>query len=121
MTAEKALCFEPASAATRKFLEVVLPRLKNSSPAMAARVGESPSKYVNASHADYMARYYQKDESAAHTPPFELEVVEAALTVATGGCAEECAAMSQRNASVRAPMQRQREASDPGRLAWPQP
>lgn len=84
VTAEKALLFEPNSAATRKFLEVVLPRIRNNTPASAARAGESPSAFVNASHADYMARYYKKDESHAHMPPFELEVLEAALTVATG-------------------------------------
>jgi hypothetical protein len=45
---------------------------------------EGPGDYINATHADYMARYYKKDDTIQHVPPFELEVLEAALLVATG-------------------------------------
>lgn len=61
MTAEKALLFEPNSATTRKFLEVVAPRLQTHGAArqQAASRGD-PAAYVNVSHADYMARFYHQ-------------------------------------------------------------
>ncbi len=59
VTAEKALLFEPNSATTRKFLEVVLPRLQTHGMArQQALMRGDPSAYVNVSHADYMARFY---------------------------------------------------------------
>eukprot|EP00198_Chlamydomonas_reinhardtii_P014167 XP_001703504.1 Mg2+ transporter protein, CorA-like protein [Chlamydomonas reinhardtii] len=61
VTAEKALLFEPNSATTRKFLEVVAPRLQTHGAArqQAASRGD-PAAYVNVSHADYMARFYHQ-------------------------------------------------------------
>lgn len=59
MTAEKALLFEPSSATTHKFLEVVLPRLQTHGRArqQAHMRGEAEAA-VKVSHADYMARFY---------------------------------------------------------------
>ncbi|KAG2442877.1 hypothetical protein HXX76_002956 [Chlamydomonas incerta] len=99
VTAEKALLFEPNSATTRKFLEVVAPRLQTHGAArqQAASRGD-PAAYVNVSHADYMARFYHqgKFDSDSRTPPFELEVLEGALTVAVGRLDAEMAGVTER-------------------------
>ncbi|GLC35801.1 hypothetical protein PLESTB_000495700 [Pleodorina starrii] len=99
VTAEKALLFEPLSATTRKFLEVVLPRLQTHGRArqQAAARGD-PAAYVNVSHADYMARFYYqgKFDSSSRTPPFELEVLEGALMVAVGRLDAEMSAVTDR-------------------------
>jgi hypothetical protein len=40
---------------------------------------------ASASHTEYMARFYSNNEpNAMRPPPFELEVLESALIVATG-------------------------------------
>ena len=111
VTAQKALLFEPYSAATRKFADIVIPHL-------GARVGEGRGGSVGGSsssrgagpqgqggllgagdaqggssggvgaesHTEYMSRFYQKNEQQMRAPPFELEVLEWALLVATGEC-----------------------------------
>ncbi|GIL99200.1 hypothetical protein Vretimale_4424 [Volvox reticuliferus] len=99
VTAEKALLFEPNSATTRKFLEVVLPRIQTHGRArQQALTRGDPSAYVNVSHADYMARFYYqgKFDSSSRTPPFELEVLEGALMVAVGRLDAEMSAVTDR-------------------------
>ncbi|GLI68861.1 hypothetical protein VaNZ11_013406 [Volvox africanus] len=99
VTAEKALLFEPNSATTRKFLEVVLPRIQTHGRArQQALMRGDPSAYINVSHADYMARFYYqgKFDSSSRTPPFELEVLEGALMVAVGRLDAEMSAVTDR-------------------------
>ncbi|GFR41258.1 hypothetical protein Agub_g1933, partial [Astrephomene gubernaculifera] len=101
VTAEKALLFEPASATTRKFLQVVAPRLHSHGGerrAALVRAGGGLASAVSVSHADYMARFYHqgKFDSSSRTPPFELEVLEGALTVAVGRLDAEMAGVTGR-------------------------
>lgn len=90
MTAEKALLLEPNGQATAKeysqrFLDILLPRVQATAGARAA-VGQAPApgtpEYVRA-----LLDGGRSGEQAARAPPYELEVLEAALIVATGGCA----------------------------------
>eukprot|EP00955_Chlamydomonas_euryale_P030986 325880-Chlamydomonas_euryale.AAC.1 len=93
VTAQKALLFEPEHAVCRKFLEVVLQHMQ------ARLAGRAPpvdkSSFATASHSEYMQHYYQKGDRA-HSTPFELEVIEAALMVATGQLEHEMAAVFRR-------------------------
>lgn len=85
-TSEKALLFEPDSPCTRKFLDIVVPRLQ----ASASLRQRQP--YV-LSAKEYFDRSSRKEEVP---PPFELEVLEAALTVATGRLDAEVVTVTRR-------------------------
>ena len=69
--ADKCLLFEPSSASSRKFLDILCDRLRQEG---APRPGHGLS-----SDDDIPFPTEEKP------PPFELEVLEAALMVATGG------------------------------------
>lgn len=98
VTAEKALLFEPAAPATRRFLDTVVPHLEmkaeqrgNSGNGSGGGGGiglgaASQKAFANAPHTEYMARFYANSNSgeSVRAPPFELEVLEGALVVATG-------------------------------------
>ncbi|KAK9843496.1 hypothetical protein WJX81_005929, partial [Elliptochloris bilobata] len=88
VAAKKCLLFEPASASSRKFLEVAAPRLQANEGARLMREfrGKEPPF---GPHGD--------DEDA---PPFELEMMEAALVVATGRLDAELLAVSRRVSKV---------------------
>ena len=72
--ADKCLLFEPNSPCARKFLDIVCPRLQDHE---AARRVRSARSY----HGELDVIFPEEDEQA---PPFELEILEAALMVATG-------------------------------------
>lgn len=85
MTAEKALLFEPTSVATKRFLDTLVPHLLSKTERGIG--GVSPASHaalVSAPHSEYMARFYSKNANQVRSPPFELEVLESALIVATG-------------------------------------
>jgi hypothetical protein len=73
--ADKCLLFEPNSPCSRKFLDIVVPRLQDHE---AARRVRSARSY----RGELDVIFPEEDEQA---PPFELEILEAALMVATGG------------------------------------
>jgi hypothetical protein len=90
VTAEKALLLEPNGQATAKeysqrFLDILLPRVQSTAGGRTA-VSQAPApgtpEYVRA-----LLDGGRNGEQAARAPPYELEVLEAALIVATGGCA----------------------------------
>lgn len=68
---DQLLLFEPNSPSSRKFLEIVTPRLAASEGARIMREYRSGRNALDA------------DEDV-NQPPFELEMVEGALLVATG-------------------------------------
>lgn len=107
VTADKALLFEPSSACTRKFLDIVVPRLQS---AAGARImaglqrggpGAGPGS-SSGSSVDYVDRYYGRDGGRDkfggrdNAPPFELEVLEGALMVATGRMHSEVTTVTRR-------------------------
>ena len=71
--ADKCLLFEPSSACSRKFLDIVCQRLQDHETARSMR----GRKYHGA-----LDIIFPQDEE--NPPPFELEILEAALMVATG-------------------------------------
>lgn len=103
LTAEKALLFEPQLPASRKFLEVVLQHMQTRQqpgPGRGTRapvppIPSDPMAYTT-SHTEYMSRYYQHKVDQSMTPPFELEVIESALMVATGILDSELFSVTQR-------------------------
>ena len=70
VTAHSCLVFEPNNAQSKKFLECVTPRL-------TANEGARVLAEYRRNHDDY-------EEGENEQPPFELEMVEGALMVATG-------------------------------------
>lgn len=93
VTADKALLFEPQLDASRKFIEVVLQHMQS------RQQPEQPSPpdqaLAHASHSDYI-RYYQRKSGQAMVPPFELEILECALMVATGRLETALTGVTQR-------------------------
>lgn len=94
VTGDKALLFEPQASDTRKFLEVVLQhmqaRQQGGTPTNpgATTLPDQQQLEAKATHSEYMDTYYSKYQQKSDEPmtplPFELEVVESALMVATG-------------------------------------
>ena len=90
VTGDKALLFEPQASDTRSFLSVVQQHMQarhqGSGPAPSAELPDQQLLEVKATHNDYMKAYYSKktDDQPMTPLPFELEVVESALMVATG-------------------------------------
>lgn len=74
IAADKCLLFEPSSPCSRKFLNLVTPRLAASE---SLRISQA---YRAAHPSSEDADYAQENPP----PPFELEMVEGALMVATG-------------------------------------
>lgn len=72
LMADKCLLFDPDTVSSRKFLEVLGPRLEESKSARAQRL-RTPSSDQSFS------------EEEVHSP-FELECLEGAFLVAIGGC-----------------------------------
>ena len=70
ITAHNCLLFDPQTPQSKKFLEIVTPRLTASEGARAL------AEYKRSSDD------YEEDEALA--PPFELEMIEGAMMVATG-------------------------------------
>lgn len=70
ITAHNCLLFEPSTPQSKKFLEIVTPRLTASEGARAL--------------AEYRQGSEEYEEDASQAPPFELEMIEGALMVATG-------------------------------------
>ena len=70
ITAHSCLLFEPNTPQSKKFLECVTPRL-------TANEGARVLAEYRRNHDDY-------SEGESEQPPFELEMVEGALMVATG-------------------------------------
>ena len=70
ITAHSCLLFEPNNSQSKKFLECVTPRL-------TANEGARVLAEYRRNHDDYT-------EGETEQPPFELEMVEGALMVATG-------------------------------------
>eukprot|EP00798_Chlamydomonas_sp_ICE-L_P011460 gene11460-34171_t len=87
-TAYKALLFEPTALATRQFFDIVVPHLRarGDSGVVSAKLppGQRGQEY-GVSHSEYMSQFYgNQDPDKIRTPPFEMEVLEGALLVATG-------------------------------------
>ena len=107
ITADKCLLFEPASSSCGKFMELVLPKLQNSAAAARARsqgyvssgspalesVTMSMDGYSDSSNGDGF-------ESNGRVFPFELEILEGALIVATGKLEAELVAATRRVGAV---------------------
>lgn len=74
IAADKCLLFEPGSPCSRRFLNLVTPRLAASE---SLRISQA---YRAAHPSSEDADYAQENPP----PPFELEMVEGALMVATG-------------------------------------
>lgn len=70
ITAHNCLLFEPATPQSKKFLEIVTPRLTASEGARAL--------------AEYRRGNEDYGDESSEAPPFELEMIEGALMVATG-------------------------------------
>ena len=106
ITADKCLLFEPSSGPSRKFLEVVLPKLQSSAAAERARAkGYIPNIPVLESVTMSMSMdgYNSSNEGFDNydrTFPFELEILEAAFVVATGKLEAELVAATRRVGAV---------------------
>ena len=70
ITAHNCLLFEPQTPQSKKFLEIVTPRLTASEGARAL--------------AEYKRSSDDFEEDEVQAPPFELEMIEGAMMVATG-------------------------------------
>ena len=70
ITGEHCLLFEPECASSLKFLETIMPRLTTDK---------------NEQRLRQLRRVIEDEEEDVRPPPFELELAEAALLVATGG------------------------------------
>lgn len=106
ITADKCLLFEPSSGPGKKFMEVVLPKLQSSAAAERAKAkGYIPNIPVleSVSMSMSMDGYNSAGEgfeSYGREFPFELEILEAALIVATGKLEAELVAATRRVGAV---------------------
>lgn len=105
ITADRCLLFEPYSSSSKKFVEIVCPRL------LSSRVGknqEARDRMINAIDSDREAlvssNAYAEDQGGSGYDkrdfPFELEVLEGALMLATGKLEAELAAATRRVGTV---------------------
>jgi len=105
ITADKCLLFEPASSSCRKFMELVLPKLQDSAAASRARSqgyissGSPALESVTMSIDDYSSSG-DGFEPVGRVFPFELEILEGALIVATGKLEAELVAATRRVGAV---------------------
>eukprot|EP00878_Enallax_costatus_P009886 GHUV01010323.1.p1 GENE.GHUV01010323.1~~GHUV01010323.1.p1 ORF type:complete len:671 (+),score=155.93 GHUV01010323.1:200-2212(+) len=102
VTAEKALLFEPASNNTRKLLDTLVPRLQASAGQrlLAKQHQATAGSQADAHEAElYRREAYQGNPArqlGARAPPFELEVLEGVLMVATGRLDAEVLSVTRR-------------------------
>jgi hypothetical protein len=90
--ADKALLFEPNSANTRKLLDTIVPRLQAAAGqrAAAVRAAGASAAGPNSGGSGSLAAL------RGRPPPFELEVLEGVLTVATGRLDAEVLSVTRR-------------------------
>ena len=104
VTGEKALIFEPHAPASVKFVEVVKSHLTTRSVVNGRANTSSPlsgSQDQSLEHREYMSRFYSqkrddRQDEAASPLPFELEIVESSLMMATGLLDSQMANVSRR-------------------------
>lgn len=96
-SAERALLFEPNSPAARKFVDIVVPKL-------ASAVGERLRENQQLEQDYNLPWEGSTDRSAlnraSRPPPFELEMIEGALMVATGRLDAELVSVTRRVQTV---------------------
>eukprot|EP00798_Chlamydomonas_sp_ICE-L_P017634 gene17634-23977_t len=100
----KALLFEPTAPATKKFFDILAPHLRATKSGEVSTGSSRPwsgsmqrGQDLGISHSAYMASYYaEQDPDHRRSTPFEMEVLEAALLVATGQLDLEMAAVTRR-------------------------
>lgn len=112
ITADRCLLFEPTSPSSRKFMELVLPKLQSSAAAERARAqGYVPNvpalESVSMSMSMSIDGYGSSGEGfegvmdgSGRMFPFELEILEGALMVATGKLEAELVAATRRVGAV---------------------
>ncbi|KAH7616038.1 putative Magnesium transporter MRS2-A, chloroplastic [Nannochloris sp. 'desiccata'] len=105
ITADKCLLFEPASKSCGKFMELVLPKLQNSAAAARARAqgyvsSGSPALDSATMSMDGYSSNGDGFDSDGRVFPFELEILEGALIVATGKLEAELVAATRRVGAV---------------------
>ena len=88
LTVDKVLLFEPYSQSSKKFVEILCTKLRNDreKTLMGGTVDEERDRLIHETgdHYSSVSDYGSAGESSGgYTFPFELEVVEAALNVAT--------------------------------------
>ena len=101
LTVDKVLLFEPYSQSSKKFVEILCTKLRNDREKnlMGGTVDEERDRLLHesADHYSSVSDYGSAGESSGgHTFPFELEVVEAALNVATLKLEAELVAATRR-------------------------
>ncbi|KAI8477146.1 MAG: Mg2+ transporter protein, partial [Monoraphidium minutum] len=100
VTADKTLFFEPSGVATRRLLNIVIPRLQASAGARLAAQQRALAAGGSASPAEAAAAAAEAAAADAAAggggAPFELEVLEGVLMVITGRLERQMTAMSQR-------------------------
>mmetsp|Transcript_10253 Transcript_10253/g.30884 ORF Transcript_10253/g.30884 Transcript_10253/m.30884 type:complete len:640 (+) Transcript_10253:142-2061(+) len=96
LSADKALLFEPSSPSCRRWQDLVLPRLaaSDSERAMRALRARGPGPAVATESTDDGDQEFDVPDHPP--PPFELELLEAALMVATNRLDEELMQVTQR-------------------------
>lgn len=106
ITGDRCLLFEPDSTSSRKFMELVTPRLQGSA-AQRARLAQQAhhGTSVDPERAQLLAAadgYVSPSDTydTAEIFPFELEILEAALMVATGKLEAELVAVTRRVGAV---------------------
>ncbi|GAB4819983.1 hypothetical protein N2152v2_007029 [Parachlorella kessleri] len=108
ITADKCLLFEPSSPSSRKFLETVTPKLM-ASAALRVRKGAFEARQESRREGGARDRngrgrgtssYDEFDNQEDRIFPFELELVEGALIVATGKLEQELVAVTRRVSSM---------------------
>ena len=112
ITGDKCLLFEPQSPSSRKFLEMVAPRLR-SSLATRGRGGGDGGGGGNSAGSD--GTY---DEERQQPFPFELEMVEGALMVATGQAQARAGGTRQPCRAPPAALSQPATLSCPGQPLW---
>jgi hypothetical protein len=105
ITADKCLLFEPSSNSCGKFMELVLPKLQSSAAAARARAqgyvsSGSPALESVTMSMDGYSSSGDGFESDGRVFPFELEILEGALIVATGKLEAELVAATRRVGAV---------------------
>lgn len=104
ISADRCLLFEPYSRASKKFVEIICPRLLSGAAARAQQQENGHLETVDP-HRDRLLSsrrsYDAEQDGYQYTEfPFELEVLEAALMVATGKLEAELAAATRKVAGV---------------------
>lgn len=99
VTQDKCLLFEPNSPSSRKFLEIVMPKIQAAVAANARRAamrGLRVSQSGDGGLSDGLEGDYYGNDEDERIFPFELEMLEGALMVATGKLDAELVAATRR-------------------------